>query len=217
MVSPDGHSTSLLPAGTCRHRGRGQLCLPLPHLRRTPRDWDLGHGDPAPLTACGHSLLAPTAAWTVLRANNPRARSHPRGSARIHQQVQQCWQVLLLPRLLTLGKLLLCSVPQFLLQCDEKTHLCTSETNKALPWKESALGTGTCLCASHVRFRQCRQECWHTGAVVATSLASPQARGARPLHTLPRGCSTACDLAAPSLPSQRLLPALPDPLSISHN
>lgn len=191
-----GHSTALLPEGTCRRWGQGQLCLPLPSLSCAPQDWDLGHRDPAPLTACGRSLLAPTAARTALRAmaSNACARSHPHGSAPIHQQVRQRWHVLLLPRLLTLCKLLPCSAPQFLLQCNERTGLCTSETDKALPWEGSALGTGTCLCASHAHCRQCRQECWHTGAMVATTLASPLARGACPLYALPPSVRTSSSL-----------------------
>jgi len=211
-----GHGTAPLAPGTCWHRGWGQLCYPLPHLSRRPRDQNLGRGDLAPPTMCGCSLLAPTATRTVLRATATDlcARSHPCGSATIHRQVQQHRHVLLPPWLLALGKLLPHSVPRFLLQCNEKRHLCTPKTSMALPQKGSALGAGTYQCASRV---PCRQGCWHTGAVVATSPASPLAGGARPLPTLLRGCSTAGHFAAPSLPSQGLLRALPDPLSASHN
>lgn len=69
------------------------------------------------------------------------------------------------------------------------TFLCSSETYKAQ--RGSALGMGTCPCASHV----CYRRCWHTGAVLATGSVSPPA-----LHVLPRGCSTARDLAASPFP-----------------
>lgn len=94
----------------------------------------------------------------------------------------------------TFGKLLCRSVPQFLLQCKEKTYRCSPETNKALPWKGSALGTGTCLLQAGTLARRSRGD--HQPGVTTSRGNVSSARTAEGLQHSPRPCSSLPPLPA---------------------